>query len=96
MKLKATGVVRGIPDYHHAIPSQGYAGLYIEFKEPGANMNTEHVRNQLQAHKRLEQAGNKVVVCHSFAAAQKEAIDYLPAQYLSTTQLQPPSTKKVL
>jgi hypothetical protein len=76
MKLKAMGVQAGICDYHHAIPAGAYASLYIEFKEPGANMNTDHVREQLKVHERLRAAGNKVVICYSLQEAQKEFMEY--------------------
>jgi len=86
-KLKATGVVRGIPDYHISIPSQGFNGLYIEFKEPGANLNTEHVKHQLDVHTRLRSAKNKVVMCDDLDEAKRITLEYLgPTGYLNKEQ----------
>lgn len=34
-KLKALGVVAGVHDIFVSIPASGFAGLYMEFKEPG-------------------------------------------------------------
>lgn len=81
-KLKAMGVVAGIPDYHIAIASRGYNSLYIEFKEPEAKMNTDHGRNQLSVHERLKTSGNKVIICYSLEEAQSEVLSYLPSEYL--------------
>lgn len=81
-KLKAMGVVAGMPDYHIAIANHGYNSLYIEFKEPGAKMNTEHGKNQIMVHDRLKAAGNKVIICYSLEEAQSEVLSYLPGQYL--------------
>lgn len=77
VKLKGLGVVAGIPDYHIAIPARGYSSLYIEFKEPGANMNTEHVRHQTEVQSKLIEAGNKVVVCTSLESGKATALEYL-------------------
>jgi hypothetical protein len=84
-KLKAMGVQAGICDYHHAIPANGYACLYIEFKEPGANMNTDHVKEQLKIHQSLREAGNRVVVCFSVEEAQARFKEY----FQGTIWLQP-------
>lgn len=77
VKLKAMGVIPGIPDIHIAIAANGYNSLYIEFKEPDANMNTKHVKEQLEVHKCLESAGNKVVICTSNAQAQEVFKEYI-------------------
>ena len=76
-KLKAVGVVAGIPDYHVAIPANGKNSLYIEFKEPGANMNTEHVRNQLKVHDKLKEANNEVLIFDNSAEAIEAIERYL-------------------
>lgn len=81
-KLKAMGVVAGIPDYHIAIASRGYNSLYIEFKEPDVKKNTNHYRNQLVVHERLKAAGNKVVICDSLDEAKAIVLEYLPGEYL--------------
>lgn len=77
VRLQATGTLAGVCDYHHAIPAGGFASLYIEFKEPGANMNTDHVKKQLKVHESLREAGNKVVICTSVLQAQNELHEYL-------------------
>ncbi len=77
MSLKATGVVKGIPDYCIAIAAHGYNSLYIEFKEPTANMNTEHVKHQKRVHDILISANNKVIICTSFDESKRAALDYL-------------------
>jgi hypothetical protein len=91
-KLKAIGVVDGIPDYHHAIPSRAtkdgivcYNSLYIEFKQAEANMNTDHVKLQSRRQEQLRAAGNMVVVCKSLKEAQDVILNYLPACYLQKT-----------
>ncbi len=76
-KLKTMGVLTGIPDIHIAIGAQGYNSLYIEFKEPGANMNTEHVKKQLEAHDVLRSFKNRVEICYSVKEAQVIVLDYL-------------------
>jgi len=82
--LKATGLVAGIPDYHIAIASTPYNGLYIEFKTPDANLNTEHVKHQMFVHTRLKAAKNKVIVCNDINKAKEEIIEYLkPTGYLN-------------
>lgn len=88
-KLKATGLLSGIPDYHIAIPNVKHCGLYIEFKTPEANLNTEHVKHQLDVHQRMRGAGNMVVVCNSIDEAKRITLEYLQGTiYLTiTTQL---------
>lgn len=81
-KFKAMGVVAGIPDYHIAIANHGYNSLYIEFKEPGANMNTDHVKHQESVQEKLRIAKNKVIVCHCLSDAQIELMNYLPECYI--------------
>lgn len=76
-KLKAMGVVPGIPDIHIAIAGQGYNSLYIEFKEPGANMKTEHVQAQLKVHECLKAVGNNVVICTSVEEAKEAFLNHI-------------------
>jgi hypothetical protein len=75
--LYAMGVIAGMPDMCLAIPAKGHNALYIEFKEPDANYNTEHVRNQVKVQERLKSANNMVVVCTSTEEAQDIVLDYL-------------------
>ena len=57
-RLTAQGVVPGIPDYFIAIPftHQGcqFHGIFIEFKTPTANLNTEHHATQLKRQEALK------------------------------------------
>lgn len=76
-KLKIMGVREGIPDIHIAIGNNNYIGLYIEFKELGANMNTDHVRKQLKAHEVLRSFKNRVEICTSVSDAQAIVLEYL-------------------
>jgi hypothetical protein len=75
-KLKAMGVRRGLPDYWHVVPLNGFTGLLVEFKEPGANMNTEHVKNQLRVQEQLRLVGYKVAVCDNLNDAKAVFLDY--------------------
>lgn len=81
MKLKATGTVRGIPDYFHAVPLKGYGCLIIEFKEPGANMNTPHVIHQTMVQGIHRAAGNMVMVCDSFEKAKAIFLEYFKGSH---------------
>ncbi len=79
-KLKAMGGLRGVPDYVHSIPANGYGALYIEFKDAGLIpklIKSDHDRNQQKVQEALRTAGNKVVVCDSVASARSELLMYL-------------------
>lgn len=80
-KLKAMGVRRGIPDYWHAVPLNGYIGFIIEFKEPGANMNTPHVKVQTEVQNDLRSVGYKVIVCDNTDEAKKQFLDYFKGSH---------------
>jgi hypothetical protein len=75
-KLKSMGVKRGIPDFWHPIVCRGYGALIIEFKELGANMNTDHVKYQTHIQGILTEAGNFVTVCDSLEKAQAACLWY--------------------
>jgi hypothetical protein len=72
-KLKAMGVVPGIPDLCLAIPSGQYSALYIEMKTT-SGITSEA---QKQVHSILELAGNKVVIVKSFDEFKIVVLDYL-------------------
>jgi hypothetical protein len=76
-KLRTMGVREGIPDIHIAIGNKDYIGLYLEFKEPGANMNTEHVKKQLATHEVLRSFGNRVEICTSVDQAKLITLEHL-------------------
>ncbi len=64
MKLKATGVVKGIADICFAIGSRSEAGqwynaLYIEMKKPGGKLSDD----QIKIHDLFQKHGNAVAVC---------------------------------
>lgn len=77
VSFKAQGVVAGMPDIHIAIAARGYNSMYIEFKAPGWNPNTDHHRNQLKAIECLKAAGNHVIICESTEHAKSAVIEYL-------------------
>lgn len=79
--LKAIGVLPGIPDIHLAIPAQGYASLYVEFKTESGRLSAdqETQRSVLRA------AGNAWYLCRSLEEF-KDIIHYYleETSYLAT------------
>lgn len=73
IKLKAEGLLPGIPDL--CIPSArgGWFGLFIELKYGKNKPTPEQVR--VMAY--LEQAGYKCAVCYGFEQARDVILDYL-------------------
>ena len=61
-KLKAEGVLSGIPDLHIPVAKQGFHGLYIEMKA-GKNKASE---NQISVMQKLSNEGFRCEVCWSF------------------------------
>jgi hypothetical protein len=77
--FKAMGVVAGIPDLCLAIPRNGFAALYLEMKTGTGALSPD----QIKEHGRLQDAGNKVVVCRSLEEFKCAVMDYLKAsEYL--------------
>ena len=74
IKLKAEGVVPGVPDIFFAWPRQGYHGLFIEMKKAKGGMVSEE---QAAMHHRLTLAGYRVVVCHGACEASAEVAKYM-------------------
>jgi hypothetical protein len=72
-KLKAEGVLSGVPDIHIPSAKEGFHGLYIELKA-GKNKPTE---NQLFVMKKLRSEGYLCEVCYSFEGFRKTVTDYL-------------------
>lgn len=72
-KLKAEGVLRGVPDLSIPEARNGYHGLYIEMKA-GKNKPTDEQKNVMQ---RLCEAGYKCEVCYSFDEFRQIVNDYL-------------------
>ena len=72
-KLKAEGVVSGIPDLHIPIAKKGFHGLYIEMKAG----NNKPSPNQITIMDKLRNEGYKCVVCWNLDEFMKEVIHYL-------------------
>ena len=62
LKLKAEGVLSGVPDLFIPIPNGEYCGMFIEMK---VGYNKES-KNQLELIERLTQFGYKVITCKTF------------------------------
>lgn len=61
-KLKAEGVLAGVPDLHVPVAVGKYHGMYVEMKV-GRNKPTE---NQLNVMAKLQEQGYYCAVCNSF------------------------------
>jgi hypothetical protein len=61
-KMKAEGVLSGVPDLHIPVAKGRFHGLYIEMKA-GKNKPTENQRTVMQ---KLQDEGYKCDVCYSF------------------------------
>ena len=72
-KLKAEGVMAGVPDLHLPVARGEYHSLYIEMKF-GKNILTD---KQAELKPKLEKQGNAVVVCYSFEQAVETLNEYL-------------------
>jgi hypothetical protein len=73
MKLKAEGVIPGVPDYMLAIPSPTHHGLFIELKAPKGRLSTE----QDQMLVLLGSRGYKCVVAYGWEHATQAISEYL-------------------
>lgn len=73
-RLKAEGVRSGIPDLMLAIPSLGYAGLFIEMKRCRGGQLGARQKEMLAM---LERNGYATAVCHGFEAARSALCLYL-------------------
>ena len=62
-KLKAEGVLSGVPDLHIPIAQKGFHGLYIELKNGKAGKVSD---NQLTIMEKLQSEGYRCEVCRSF------------------------------
>lgn len=76
-RLKAEGVVAGVPDIFLAVPWRGFAGLYIELKRQKGGKVSEAQEDVIAM---LRRAGYRVEVCKGWTAA-REAIE----RYLDVT-----------
>lgn len=73
-KLKAEGVVAGVPDLFLAVPSGEYHGLFIEMKNGKAGRLSEPQKNMIT---RLQNENYKCEVCHSWSDFCKIIKEYL-------------------
>lgn len=73
-KLKAEGVVAGVPDLFLAVARGQSHGLWIEMKNGKAGRVSEHQHYMLDA---LARQGYKGVVCRTFEEFMKEINEYL-------------------
>ena len=73
-RLKAEGVLAGVPDVFLAAPSGPYAGLYIEMKRKAGGRATPAQKAMLAT---LESSGYAVVVCYGWRQAAFEILRYL-------------------
>ena len=71
--LKLQGVTPGVPDVFMAIPSEPFAGLFIEFKF-GKNRTTG-LQNAFIA--RVREVGFRAEICYSFEEAKIVVLEYL-------------------
>lgn len=73
-RLKAEGVLAGVPDVFLAAPSGPYAGLYIEMKRKAGGRATPAQKAMLAT---LESSGYAVAVCYGWRQAAFEILRYL-------------------
>jgi hypothetical protein len=72
-KLKAEGMLPGIPDLVLPVARRGYGCLLIEMKAPGGKLSDD----QAVMINCLRQSGNRAVVCYSAEEAINEIEWYL-------------------
>ena len=76
-RLKAEGVVAGVPDIFLAVPRQGFHGLYVELKrQKGGSLES----SQEDIIARLRQAGYRVEVCMGWWEAREVIENYLTGE----------------
>lgn len=76
-RLKAEGVVAGVPDIFLAVPRQGFHGLYVELKrQKGGSLES----SQEDIIARLRQAGYRVEVCKGWWEAREVIENYLTGE----------------
>ena len=73
-KLKAEGVLSGVPDLHIATAKKGFHGLYIELKNGKAGKVSD---NQKTIMEKLQSEGYRCEVCRSFDEFKNVVNDYM-------------------
>lgn len=76
-KLKAEGVLAGVPDLCVPIPKNGYNGLYIEMKAGKKGVVSDKQKDVMA---RLERSGYRCEVCRSLDDFIKVVDDYMGAK----------------
>ena len=76
-RLKAEGVVAGVPDVFLASPRQGFHGLYIEMKRQRGGTVQATQKELITA---LRQAGYRVEVCKGWWEAREAIENYLTGE----------------
>lgn len=76
-RLKAEGVLAGVPDVFLAAPMPPHAGLYIEMKRRTGGRATPAQQAMLAT---LEASGYAVAVCYGWREAADEIVRYLGAE----------------
>ena len=71
-KLKAEGVLSGVPDLHIPIAKKGFHGLYIELKNGKIGKVSD---NQKTIMEKLQSEGYQCEVCRSFDEF-RNVVDY--------------------
>ena len=72
-KLKAEGVLAGVPDLHIPVPSGEYHSLYVEMKNGKKGVLSDKQKEVIEC---LRSQGHKVVVCRSVDEFEKEIKEY--------------------
>jgi hypothetical protein len=82
VRLKAQGLMAGVPDMHLPIPASNYHSLYIELKRPVKKGRPKPVLSDLQKQviSRFIASGNACVVCYGFDEAKAAITKYLTHQ----------------
>lgn len=77
-RLKAEGVLPGVPDVFLAYPAGGLHGLFIEMKRArgGTTSAAQKIVGEL-----LSRAGYGVAVCHGWQDARDTVIRYMEGSY---------------
>jgi hypothetical protein len=78
-RLKAEGMVAGIPDLALFVARHGHGTLFIEMKAPRKKTTKDGgiSETQLKIHENLRACGYKVVTCYSAGEAWDAIVDYL-------------------
>ena len=73
-KLKAEGVLSGVPDLHIPLAKNGFHGLYIELKNGKAGRVSDNQRTTME---KLQSEGYRCEVCRSFDEFKNVVDDYM-------------------